>query len=570
MDSYPKFDVCLNLMLSALDIKSSSLARVLNVDTSLVNRWIHGKRVPSYRSHYIECIAEYMSNSILNSYQEKRLDSTLKSINNNLSDSLTLQEKIKKILFEAQGHSIEQKKTKQIGSSKNDNNKQKAANQLISSLLDACKQEYLQESAAAATSETLHHGDISKLNISDSYIMSLSNQDKIILGSRNILYAVLDLLQKAFQTPYDSCDNGETFIYISFNNDIDIFSQNYDLLAQWKSILHALLNKGWKIIFLLRLSHDLSRIIRFIKFMQPLLGTGRFSPHYLKKYNNLSAGKEILAIPGIGALSCFPTKPMSNIECAFYFKNPYATEILSNHLGKVILSSSQPLFRYFPSGKLSEFQDEIAESEKLSGNRYLYRDSFGILTFPLCLYKKYLKTKNLSMEIHIYELGCYKKRMEAFSRNVVQYKYKDIYVKESIERLLNKGQYYFDSCDGRVSFPVSSQDIIKHLSHIVHLLKKFNNYEIALVNEKCTGIQTKLYWMIKEKHSVKLEVRDNECGIPGQNLSLEEPTFVRAFEEYFIELWENIAPINRDRKEIIQWFEEKIRMLKAKKKLPDG
>ena len=105
-----RFGECLNMLLSALNISNNRLSKSINVDSSLISRWLHEKRIPSYRTNYIENISEYLSQNILNSFQEQRLDEVINTLCENIDSKMSVKDKINKVLLEAQGYSLETKK----------------------------------------------------------------------------------------------------------------------------------------------------------------------------------------------------------------------------------------------------------------------------------------------------------------------------------------------------------------------------------------------------------------------------------------------------------------------------
>ena len=64
----------------ALDISMNQLSKAINVDSSLVSRWVSGKRIPAYNTIYIDSITEYFSRNIKNSFQEQNLNKVLLSL----------------------------------------------------------------------------------------------------------------------------------------------------------------------------------------------------------------------------------------------------------------------------------------------------------------------------------------------------------------------------------------------------------------------------------------------------------------------------------------------------------
>ncbi len=106
-----KFGECLHLLMSSLDISNSRLSKGLNLDSSLISRWLHEKRIPAYHSNYIESISSFLSEGILNSFQKQRLDDAINLVCPNLDETLTTKDRITKALLESQGFSLECKKT---------------------------------------------------------------------------------------------------------------------------------------------------------------------------------------------------------------------------------------------------------------------------------------------------------------------------------------------------------------------------------------------------------------------------------------------------------------------------
>jgi len=129
-----KFGKCLQLLLDSLNISGNRLSKEINVDSSLISRWIHEQRIPPYHSNYIDSIATSLSQHILNSIQEENLNAVTNIVCGNISTDLSTKDRIMKALLEAQGRSLEGKKKetaqkkillnpiKKINLSKEDNN----------------------------------------------------------------------------------------------------------------------------------------------------------------------------------------------------------------------------------------------------------------------------------------------------------------------------------------------------------------------------------------------------------------------------------------------------------------
>ncbi|TAH60404.1 MAG: XRE family transcriptional regulator, partial [Gottschalkiaceae bacterium] len=80
MKSCLEFGECLKLIVSSLNITYNQLARGINVDPSLVSKWINNKRVPPYNSNHIQNIAKFISSTVSSSQQERNINEVMKMI----------------------------------------------------------------------------------------------------------------------------------------------------------------------------------------------------------------------------------------------------------------------------------------------------------------------------------------------------------------------------------------------------------------------------------------------------------------------------------------------------------
>lgn len=348
--AYIKFCECLTSLLSILDISANRLSKAINVDSSLVNRWTNGKRIPGYNSIHIQSIAEYFAKNILNSFHVQHLNELFLSVCGNHEFVGDQKEKISKILLESQGYSLECKRKDHI----NKKNLLYNVNELAHSV-------------------------------------ALSNEDKIIFRTETIFSAAVSLLEIAAN---QKCGNNN-IIYITYNNDLHIANQN--LIDCFRNALLKAINNGWNIILLLRLSNNINRTIELIKFAKPLIRTGKFNPCYINKYDASATGKESITIPEIGVLSCFSTKPNSEVNCAFYLRNKSAIEVFKNYYQALLPNYAQPLIKNYSHENSVNFHHCLTKSEENIGNRFLYKYCFSLLTLPENLYIRLLKKKRSQM-----------------------------------------------------------------------------------------------------------------------------------------------------------------------------
>ena len=527
------FGECLKLLLSALDISNNRLSKAINVDSSFVSRWIHGKRVPPYNSSYIDNISEYLSNNVHNSFQEQQLNTIF--LNTFVDKEITagIKEKIKKALLEAQGYSIEFNKKRKKEIEINSSNKEH-----ISKLLN---------------DDPINH---TEQNI--THFTELSSEDKVILGAENILAACYDLLEIATK---QKCGKSN-IMYITYNNFMYAENSSHNYLINWRDTLLKAIKNGWHVLLLIRLNGNTARTIGFMNCMIPLVQTGQFMPYYIKNYDSIAIGDELVVVPGIGVLSCFSSNLHSEINCGLFIKNKSAIELYQNHFQGFIAKHALPLVKIY--NNRNDYSHLLADSEDNIGNRFIFKYCFSVLTLPEHLYEKLLDRRRLSNDAKIKSMEFYRKRLNAFLSNIQNYEYKDVYMAASIKDLIKNHQHYLYSFAGIELMHMDTHDIIEYLENIIGLLQKYDNYNIALIPESQdnTVNMESFCCMMKERISVLFESKNPLTGMSDIHVSITEPTTVKAISDYFINLWEHIAPANREKSEVISWLQDQITILK--------
>lgn len=542
-----KFGEFLKLLLSALDISINRLSKAINVDSSLVNRWINGKRIPPYNTFYIESISEYLSKNVQNTFQMQHLNELLLTVNED-NESADLKEKIKKALKEAQGYSYECKKEEPKEITTHMRNKAEISTSLTNYTFNFERENSI--------SDETHTWNTPNLTTS----IPLSSNDKIIFGFKNIFSAGISLLETAVN--HQCKDNN--IIYITYNNDLDIRDFCHNELILWRELLLNALKTGWYVIFLLRLNNNINRTIKFMNFVLPLMKTGRFNIYYFKKYGVFAKERELYVISGIGALSCFSTNPDSEISCAFYLENKAAVDILKNYFNVLLETYAKPLIKYYSQDINSEYCCYLTEIEEDIGNRLIYNYGFSMLLLPENLYKRLIKRKNIPQHEKLTTMQYYKKHLNSIITNIHKYEYKDIYFADSIKILIKHRQFNLYTYSGIEIIELEVQDIIELLHNIINLLKTYDNYNIAFLSRNADSpIKTDdCYFMVKERHSVFFEVLKPSENTPKVRLTIEEPMIVNAYNNYFNEIWEQIAPVNKDKGEVIEWIQSQINSFK--------
>ncbi len=525
------FGECLKLLLSSLDISNNRLSKAINVDCSLVNRWIHGKRVPPYNSNYIESISEYLSHNVYNTIHEQHINSIFLKAFADIEMASDIKKKIEMVLLEAQGHSIElSKKKKQEIKIQSLNNNQ-ITNIPANNPLNTLKQ-------------------------SVSPYTELSNEDKVLFGQDTITTASFQLLERAAN---QKCRENN-IIYITYS--YFIYAESASYLIKWRKILLKAISNGWNINLLLKMKTNANRSVSIMNYMIPLVRTGKFIPYYVKNYDSIITGDELVVVPDIGVLSCFSTDLQSGINCGLYFNNKSAIQLYQSHFHAYIAKYAQPLMKIFTDR--TDYSHYLADSEDNIGNRFLYRYCFSVLTLPEHLYGKFIEKKKLSADAKNLAVTFYRKRLNAFLTNIQNYEYRDVYMAASIKDLMKTHQFQLYSYAGIVSMHMDTLDIIEYLENIIFLLQRYKNYKIAFLPEDYNNTENMEHFccVVKDRITVLFESNNEAPNTQEIHIAITEPTFVKSINDHFIDLWEHIAPVYKEKSEVISWLKYQISILK--------
>ncbi len=542
MNTDKDFSECLNELMRAADLKNSKLAKAINVDASLIYKWLNNKSIPPYNSQHIDLIVNQVIKNTNNSYQSKNINDFIKK---NLKGCSEITEKnklelLKKLLIESQGCSIEKKK----------------------------RTKKLSMSAPNTKAYTIE----SKLNINTSapsLISQSTSQDTItdlhiITGQESVLNSILQLLEAASTINIIPTEP----IMLTFLTEMNKLSHYPNFNKRWKEALCKLTRKGWNIIYLVHINSNDNRNFKIIEDMLIPISTGRYQVYY-KSGNDCSLPFEIVFVPQVGSLFSISSVDKHQIDSAFLTKSEEALNVTRGYFYQ-LLASSTPLLKSYFSNRNMGFLNFYSETEDILGNRYTLIRELSTLSIPSELYEQYLKRINLKDEEIANELIFHRQRIKTFEFQAKHYKFRDIISDTCIDSLIKKKRYsYLDKNYACNNIVLTNDDIIKHLANIIKLLENYENYEIGLLNKRLLRSLPITNWMVKENSSVGLISYDSEnldfsinepISQTQRGFKVSQPNIIKAFENYFDNLWNQIQP---NKKDIISQFKSYISLLSS-------
>jgi hypothetical protein len=511
------FGECLSVLLKVFNINGSKLAKGINIDQSLVYKWLRNERIPAFDSPYINLITNYLTDNLnSNPYIENRITKILPFDEDASLKYLNVKSEVRNMLYKAQSYSLEFKNDKL-------------------NILTGYN--------------TYHYSDkpaYSRLKL--EAIDKSTDKVKIIIGIKAVFDNIIDLVAKASENrPINNS------ILISLNSNMAYLHHYGSINIRWKNALVSAINNGWKVVFLVSLNDDTKRTIKIIEDMQIALNTNRLYVYYTNAEYDMSIGNELVIVPQVGALFCFSSHIRNQVDSAFLFQSTESIDALAGHFFQYF-SSARPLYNTYPSQKFIEFQKLFANVEEQLGDRFVFKGGHSTITIPSSLYEKYIKHSIKKEHEASQRLNLHRKRIEAFKAQVKYYLFRDIWFKESIERLVFDKKYFFDENYILGNYIPVKEDILSHIKNIIFMLQEYKNYEVAIVSEKDYEDICKICWMVKGTSYVMIEAIDSNDCTAEINLAITEEKAVAAYREYYLNLWNSIPQINKNKVEIINWL----------------
>jgi len=505
------FGPCLKFILNTLNISMSQLAKAINVDSSLVNRWVHEERIPS--DIYLTAISDFLGQTDICPIQSKLIDELINSVDSKITkSSIDYRSRYFDLLDIALHNSIRIKNKK------------------------------------SSLSQTYNTCPLPKKEI------CLSEQDKLIYGFENIYNTFLSLLDTA---AHDT-DVTDRKIIITYHNDNNISFYTREILRQLVQKLLLAIQNNWQVIFLLQSDINSGKLIEFFGFLLPLMRTEQLSLFYSNSFENQNIRKELYVVSGLGALSCFPSK--EGIDCGFLITTACGISVLADYASLLVKNNTSDVIQYYHSDINDMLFSMITDRNRRRGNQYSSNNSLSLQLLPESLYRKYLELTDLNQQQKEQSCSFYAAQYNSFLNSLNSHQYTDIYQTALLERLCDGKVLYLYTCAGARQIIMETDDIILYLEHIIGIIKTCPKYNIAIVYNPLDQIIKSSSFYLRENQILFLGLY-NEDKKANVYLSISEPCIIRAFEIYIISLWEKLPLHTKSKPDSIALLEEYIRKL---------
>lgn len=534
--------LCLKQLLNILSINENKLAKAINVDPSLVSRWVNGKRPISTKSDYIKVISDYLSKNVYDKVQISKIQSMCQHLEVETNrDYNDVKENIHNLLEASQRRIIANIKSERYKESNN-------------AKLDVSQYPYCVN-------------DIQKY--SDEYAHEYSNNN-ICYGAQKfeIYYeniSILNKLYNMFKGAEYTKPVSQNTIMITFLSNID-FTHDYDIFnSRLLKILPGIIANGWNISLILLFNNNKYKTKKIIQLIKEILPTSSVNIYYIKKYGMINNPVDTIIVPGIGAMTCFYNAENTRIENAFFFNDKAVMNILEKQFLN-LYSQSIPLLNIYSGNNRTTFLQSLIDAEDNSGNCFVYNKGLSYLTMPKKLFEKYISLTRLPDNYRNSIMKYHTERLNMFYSNINSYKFYCIYSAKVIDCLIKSNTYKAEDIGFHYDINATDKDLIEHLEYIIQLIENHENFNVALVN-KYSNIDSRITsFFLKQNTGIFMNVYNKTAKNFEKlvGMSILESTSAIAFEDSFMNTWEEISPIYKERPYVVRWFKTKIEELKKR------
>jgi hypothetical protein len=325
-------------------------------------------------------------------------------------------------------------------------------------------------------------------------------------------------------------------------------------------------DRKWNVVSLYRMTGDQKRATEVIQEIRNLsIYPTRFIPRAFRRIGEIRPAYNLLIIPRIGALLCLSTHDSAIIDSAFYYPDTPAFEphmrLLTEHFSMMYTETDQLARTY--NRRSPEWEDTITRISQLEADEFLANNSHDTNTMPPDLYDEFLeKSLNHERSYTTWEFRELKthhiKRREAFERNIQSFTYRTImpwrYFEEAMGLSKNapgECRYLMAYAKGPDQYVTVDKSLaIAHMKHLIQDLRRYNNYEIALIEDH-PSVEDLLYtpWLVKGELAVLTAIftksDDGKHPVFAAEFELTETSLVHEYRQQFLTLWGQVTEQNR-------------------------
>ncbi|NLO21435.1 MAG: helix-turn-helix transcriptional regulator [Syntrophomonadaceae bacterium] len=497
----------LALLLKQFDISNAKLSKALNVDPSLISKWINGKRVPSPNSIYISRIADYLLKYLIDEYQQSLLLELLRAE----FPSLNLEM-----------HEVRRQ-----------------------ALMNWLRGE---EDSSGNHIKSLEREDSFGI---DSHIMGQTGSYELFRGREGKRQSALNFLQEVLAWPEP------IELLLMSQEDIRWINEDQGFLNQWRSLLYQVIKRGHRIKIVHTVNRDISQIAAMLNNWIPMHLTGQVESFYHPRYEELALFKTLFIATGRTAILSLSTSTLSQNDSDYtlQFRDAAVLGLLEDYF-RTYLSQCQPLIQAFSGQSLLQVLDIMIAAQNKPGHFYRLHNHLTSMTMPSDLFARLVELGHLNPREKESRIQLHRQWKDVFFHSLKYNPFLEIFPIQAIDLNFNDRILLYPGSEFFLLDPLQMEvlDFKEHLEHIVDILEHYDNYELFLLNAPTPLIDHRFSIAYKEDYYAMVSSDDDNSYIIETN----EGNTLHAFENYFKNVYEQIPIKNRSKSWVINKIKSRI------------
>ncbi len=402
----------------------------------------------------------------------------------------------------------------------------------------------------------------------------------VIEGAHAFAQAALLLLRAAAERDPIANDT----VSLSFSDATQSLIASTDTRNAWHATLRQMLGRGWRFRHLWQLHGSLSWPPQVIAELSALAAwPARYEPLYVDDADVPWSPRDLLVVPGIGALSGLTAGPGA-AEAALVVRDPDQLRVLSEHVSR-LMRRARPLLTTSLIGDRGApgndsritFTEVLAGAHEEMGEHRLVKSGIPLRFVPspswwqMALHELPAASPGLSPAELAYRRRLWECRLRVrrvLEKEMRVSRHREICTTHGLRQFAEQGVVSSDDflLDG---LPTLSRE--ERADALLQLLGQLNsnpNYELALVEkekdkDKELEQLASVMWVVKGTRFFCLEAVHRADDDQRQDFMavITEERLVTRFRDYFDSLWESLPERWRDKPRVEHWLDRQIELL---------
>jgi hypothetical protein len=353
----------------------------------------------------------------------------------------------------------------------------------------------------------------------------------------------------------------------------DPFADLPELRTAWWAALHAVLERGWDVVHLVRLDGEGRFAFNYIQNALALLGTatdGKYQPRYFPAHGLLEPSHDLLIVPRCGIMQFFASDGAENIDVSRFYplfdRKSYAIAPLQDYFDWMV-SCTRPLATLYDHLSAGLFRQSVTDSP--SEERWLMTD--GIDWLPAWLTDddvdlvSIARSHSEKSELARAMLANRRLNRRAFSSKG-QLALRVICPMSALESFAACGEYRHALRELGVPKRTPAQRAVR-LNAIINELETNDRYQFCLLSNAEARQHFKGVIAVDGGKNVTCKVNYAAPNMHRRTayLRITEPSAVAASMDFQQQVWESVVPEHRTKAWVIAWLKQLVSAIESER-----